>query len=126
MSLPAWPARNEADNRRMLQWLEWRLAEINGKKLSALLKPKPPTTEPERLAYAINLPKLKKGACWSRGKKGGSYIARAAADVSLIRKIWLEHYGKKRRRQSDGWPAERFAAEIWEVDADQIARYLKH
>jgi hypothetical protein len=147
MSLPAWPARNEADNQAMLRWLEYELNLIHDKEIYDLWH-QPHFTEAERLNHAIesadiellrreivrrigderiarfiNLPKLKKGEVWSR--HADSWIAPAAADVKQIRKLWRQYYGKHRRRKSDGWSAEKFAAEIWTVGVDQLERYLK-
>ena len=149
-SLPAWPARNEADNQKMLRWLDSQLFVLQTKKIRDAFH-RPPFTESERRAYAIkrakagdveplrrlfirladdpevgrfvNLPKLKKGERWT--VNSSNWIAQAAEGVRLIRKLWFEHYGKKRRRKTDGWTAEQFAAEIWLIDASQIERYLK-
>jgi hypothetical protein len=147
---PPWPARSEADNHEMLRWLEWQLDEIQWKEISTLFQ-QPPFNEAERLEYAIecaesgdvellrkelvkhindpriarfvNLPKLKQGERWT--VNSSNWIGKAAADVPRIRQLWRKHYEKKQRRKSDGWSAERFAAEIWKVGVDQIERYLK-
>jgi len=149
---PPWPARCEADNWAMQRYLEIRLQNIEHAELRALYHDGAVRyTEPERLDYAIecaeagdvrelraelvrrigdtriirfvNLPKLRKGECWSR--KSDSQIARAAAAVPVINKFLNEYTGKKQRRKSDGWTAKQFAAEIFDVHVDQIERYLK-
>jgi hypothetical protein len=135
----------------MLRWLKWRLHALDVNEIYDALH-QPLYTPAERLkaaiAYAeqgdvdllrqelikitgdpkvgrfVNLPKLRKGERW-RTSDGPSWIAKAAADVPRIRKLWAEHYNKKRRRRSDGWSAERFAGEIWTVDVEQIERHLK-
>ena len=149
---PRWPAQCEADNRAMLRYLELRLSQIESKKFTALYRKEVvPHTEPERLDYAIkcaeagnvrelhdelvrrigdrriirfiNLPKLGKGERWSKSSE--SWIGKAAAAVPVIRKLLREYKGKHWRK-SDGWSAEQFVAEIYNVGADQIARHLKH
>lgn len=150
-SLPAWPARNEADNQAMLQWLEWKLNGLDSKKLYDAFHQSPLTDATERLHRAIeyaeggdiellrqelvkitgnpkvgrfvNLPKLKRGERWT--VNSSNWIGKAAADVPRIRKLWHQYYNKRQRRKSDGWSAARFAAEIWTVGDDQIERYLK-
>ena len=149
---PPWPARCEADNRAMQRYLEIRLQTIEHEKWTALYHDADvPFTEAERLDSAIecaeagdvrelraelvrrigdtriirfvDLPKLRKGECWSR--KSDSQIARAAAAVPVINKFLNEYTGKKQRRKSNGWTAKQFAAEIYTVGLDQIERYLK-
>ena len=151
---PVWPARCEADNHAMLRYLEVRLFEIESKKLVTWHKDaRVPHTDAERLDYAIkyaeagdvrelrnellrriedprigrfiNLPKLanKKGEHWS--KPTDTWIGKAAAAVPTIRKL-LRDYKGKQWQKGDGWSAEQFAAEIYNVHADQIARHIKH
>jgi hypothetical protein len=127
------------------------IANAEWRALGRRMKSPVPHTEPERLDYAIkcaeagdvrelrdelvrrigdnriirfvNLPKLRKGECWSR--KSDSQIAKAAAAVPVINKLLNEYTGKKQRRKTDGWTAKQFAAEIYTVHIDQIERYLK-
>lgn len=150
---PQWPARCEADNWAMQRYLEIRLQTIEHEKWTALYHDGAvPYTEPERLDYAIecaeagdvrelqaelarrigdtriirfvNLPKLRKGERWSKPTE--SRIGEAAAAVPVIRKLLRECNKSKQWKKSDGWSAEQFAAEIYEVGVDQIARHLKH
>jgi hypothetical protein len=49
----------------------------------------------------------------------------AADDVVRIRSLWRKHFGKKRRRSSDGWSAVELAARRWDVSESQIENRLK-
>jgi hypothetical protein len=68
--------------------------------------------------------RLRKGERWSKPTE--SRIGEAAAAVPVIRKLLRECNKSKQWKKSDGWSAEQFAAEIYEVGVDQIARHLKH
>ena len=71
------------------------------------------------IARFVNLPKLKRGEHWPVHElsldavEDMDRVATAAGDVARIRMIWREHYGKRRRRPTDGWAAEKFAALRW-------------
>jgi hypothetical protein len=136
----------------MQRYLEIKLQKIESAEWTALYHDGAvPHTEPERLDYAIecaeagdvralrdelarrigdtriirfvNLPKLRKGERWT--KPMDSWIGKAAAAVPVIRTL-LREYKSKQWKKSDGWSAEQFAVEIYDVHVDQIARHLKH
>ena len=71
------------------------------------------------IARFVNLPRLKRGARWPVHEldldveEDMDRVATAAGDVARIRAIWREHYGRRRRRSSDGWSAEKFSALRW-------------
>jgi hypothetical protein len=71
----------------------------------------------------INLPKQKKGVRWTIDRS--SQVDFAVADVGHIYALWRAHFGKRRRRAVDGWPAERFAAERWEVSENHVLNRMK-
>jgi hypothetical protein len=146
-NLPPWPARCEADNLRMLEWLEHKLNEITraenaaddweGKNiaivraleraewgdLSLLQGELVALTGCPEIVRFINLPKLRRGQRWVVYK--GSPVTEAADDVLRIRALWRTNYGKKKRRSTDGWSAEQFAAMLWEVAEHQVIHRVK-
>jgi len=150
-TLPPWPARCEADNLRMLKWLKHKLDEITRTENAAvnaavdwevkniaivraleraewgnigLLRDElvDLTGCPEIVRF-INLPKLRRGQRWVACKK--SPTAEAADDVLRIRGLWRTHYGKRKRRSTDGWSAEQFAAMFWKVGVQQVIHRVK-
>jgi hypothetical protein len=69
-------------------------------------------------------PKLKRG---KRFPKDGNNdpVARAVDDVTLIRALWKQHYGKKNRPKNDPITAEQIAADRWKVDVEAVVSRLK-
>jgi hypothetical protein len=153
-NLPRWPARGKADNLAMLNWLNEKLAVIgeaaiddeirkwNSKtkildfaldfaehgRVDLLRHVLVELTKDARVAKFINLPKQRKGVRWRTHPLDAMFnstLAWAADDTGRIRALWREHFGKKRRRASDGWSAEQFAAKRWNVDVRQIISRAK-
>jgi hypothetical protein len=177
-TLPPWPARCEADNEAMYQWLNPKLenmgvAKIDGRPeddeddsdTECWLEKRDPATEKiedylpaaiedaehgdieglravlielakdDRVGRFVNLPKQPKGKRWPREREiydpvefgfcERERIRWAADDVFRIRSLWRKYYGRQRRRASDGWSAEKFAARRWNVSEPQISARLK-
>jgi hypothetical protein len=152
-ALPPWPARNEADNLRMLRWLEDELRQLDHKEMYAAYHLPKIVDARERMDFAVdyaergdigllreelaklagdprvarfvNLPTLARGERWRTDGRARSLIACAAEDVDRIRALWRQHYKKKKRRSTDGWSADVFAAKIWEIGEDSITRRRK-
>lgn len=152
-TLPPWPARDEADNWLMLHWLENKIRELaNEEEYAAYCQP-PIVDARERMDFAVdlaergdigplreelaklagdlraaqfvNLPVLARGQRWRTDGRGSDSIAWAAEDVDRIRALWRQHYKKKKRRSTDGWSAEAFAAKMWQISEDSIIRHRK-
>jgi hypothetical protein len=150
---PPWIARSRRDRQLMVNWLEVKLDKIffdefekyqheglkNYDKVLAWAKKLGPeiaeaehgNVEPLRrrfpvIAKYINLPRRHRGQRYPRREdvnKVGPLNA-AAADISRIRAIWQEHYGKK-NRPADQASAEEIAAELWDVKIEDLVKHLK-
>jgi hypothetical protein len=152
--LPRWPARCEADNLVMFEWLTEKLNVLgeaavhetirtwNGRaigldfaidfadhgRIGLLRHLLVELTKNHRVEKFINLPKLRKGARWPTHPLDAmcaSPLTWAVDDVDRIRALWHEHFGQKRRRSINSWTAEKFAAKRWGVTEDQIIHRMK-
>jgi hypothetical protein len=181
-TLPPWPARCEADNLLMFEWLNPKLEKlgeqaINGDieddeadfeyeyafmppeetdiadainsgiedaehgEIEPLRRALVELTKNPKITRFINLPKRPTRARWPVHPARreifdpddddelrfcrSECIRWAADDVVRIRRLWRKHFGKKRRRSSDGWSAVALAARRWDVSESQIENRLK-
>jgi hypothetical protein len=77
------------------------------------------------IAEYINLPKQKRGVRRTTSKRPHDNVDMAVADVSRIRKLWLLHFGRTKRRPGDHLTAEKIAAAWWDVAVDDVLRRVK-
>jgi hypothetical protein len=83
---------------------------------------------PELLPF-IHLPKQpgpgKKFLKLKEGTTDSWALDAAVEDVRRIRELWQKIYRKKNRSRNDPVTAEAIAAELWEVDVEDVCRRMK-
>ena len=76
------------------------------------------------LAEYLQLPPLERGNKYPKPPQpSASDLAKDT--VNRIQKIWLEHFGKRRRRSGEGISAIEIAAEFLGISTDEINRKMK-
>lgn len=134
--LPRWKARNERDNRDMMDWLSDRVDERLSAATSAGNKPSRrdlitigienagrgdarllKNLFPE-IAQFIVAPRPGRGEYI---RKRNTAVDAAIAYQKLIKQVWRKHYGKSNRTK-DEWSAADFAERLLGVKSGSIAR----
>ncbi len=144
--LPRWRAIRAQDQREMADWVNWQLDKALEQEIGRLSISDPafeqwlfgdgPTLEAARkgnldplrkryphIAKYLNLPRQKRGK-YQRAVKRPDLMA-AVRDVGLIRELWEDHYGKRRRLRDEKPTAAEIAAERWDVSEADVENQLK-
>ena len=74
----------------------------------------------------VNLPRRRRGQRYPKREDPNTIgpLAAAAEDIPRIRAIWREHY-RKRNRPKGQATAEQLAADRWDVEFEDLIKYLK-
>jgi hypothetical protein len=146
--LPRWECRKAGDEQKMTKWVNDEIDRIEtvsnrflnyGEsvlasdecyvKTQAIEQADQGNIEPLRrllpeYARFLCRPKQGRGKRFPKDEKNDR-VGRAVDDVTLIRALWQQHYGRKNRPKNDPVTAEQIAADRWKVDVEAVVSRLK-